>query len=192
MYKEIDEVSPKVSIIVPMYNCELYIERCMESLLKQTYSNIEIIVVDDGSKDSCAKIVKMINEINSKVRYLFQNNSGPGTARNRAIKESTGKYILFVDSDDYLANDYVEELVASAERYNSDLVVAGYTLVYENSNKSLPVIPMKYEKGISEEWAYRISACCSRLYSKEFWDKQNLEFSEEKDARAEDVPIALY
>ena len=182
----------KISIIIPMYNCEAYISRCIESLLKQTYDNIEIIVVDDGSKDKSAQIVRRIQEETKKVIYLYQDNSGPGKARNRAIKEATGKYILFVDADDYLGENYINDLVECAEKNESELVIAGYTLVYADKKKIIQIVPKRYVKNEKEEWAYRISACCSRLYLKEFWDRNQLEFSEDKDARAEDVPIAIY
>lgn len=182
----------KVSVIIPMYNCEDYIRRCVESLLRQTYDNIEVIVVDDGSKDNGASIVRQIQEKNEKVIYIYQDNGGPGKARNRAIKEATGKYILFVDADDYLGENYVNDLVAEAEKNESELIIAGYTLVYSDNRKMVPIVPERYAKNVQEEWAYRISACCSRLYLKKFWDKNGLEFSEDKDARAEDVPIAIY
>lgn len=192
MKKNIYEDIPKVSIVIPMFNCELYIERCIDSLLRQTYDNIEIIVVDDGSLDKSAEIVKDMQLKNAKIIYLYQDNSGPGVARNRAIKYATGKYILFVDSDDYLGTNYIEEMVECAEENNSELVIAGYTLVYEDKKKQVPIVPKKYIKNTAEEWAYRISACCSRLYLKDFWNRHNLKFSQEKGARAEDVPIAIY
>lgn len=181
-----------VSIIIPMYNCESYIRRCLDSLIKQTYSNVEIIVVDDGSKDNSATIVKEIQLKSKKIIYIYQENSGPGVARNKAIEVANGKYLLFVDSDDYLSDNYVTSLVKSAEKNNSELVVAGYTWVYENRKKDVPVIPKKYVRNVSEEWAYRISSCCSRMYLREFWNNHHLKFSEERDARAEDVPLVLY
>lgn len=182
----------KVSIITPVYNCEKYIVRCIESLLKQTYMNIEIIMVDDGSKDKSAQIIKEYAKITDKIKYLYQNNSGPGVARNKAIKEANGKYIMFVDADDYIEKDYVKSMVDIAERNNSELVIGGYTLVYENGKKDRVVIPEYYERNFAEEWAYRISACCSRLYSREFWNRNDIRFNEERKARAEDVPIVLF
>ena len=182
----------KVSIIIAMYNSELYIERCINSLLNQTYHDIEIIVVDDGSSDSSGKVIKNISKDHNKIKYIYQNNSGPGVARNKGIEHATGKYLLFVDSDDYLSEDYVESMAICAEKNNSELVIAGYTLVYENSSKEKSIVPERYEKKKAEEWAYRISSCCSRLYLKTFWDKSQLKFNIERNARAEDVPIALY
>lgn len=182
----------KVSIITPVYNCEKYIARCIDSLLQQTHEDVEIIMVDDGSIDQSAKIIKEYVKITDKIRYIYQENSGPGVARNKAIKEATGKYIMFVDADDYISKDYVEAMVDSAKKNHSELVIAGYTFVYENGKRDKVVIPKYYERNNAEEWAYRISACCSRLYLREFWINSNLKFNEERNARAEDVPIVLY
>ena len=180
-----------VSVITPVYNCERYIERCINSLLNQTCKEIEIIMIDDGSRDNSAEIIKDYQKKYENIRYIYQENSGPGVARNRAIRQAVGKYILFVDSDDYVSEDYIEELVETAEKNESELVITGYTLVYENDRKEKIVVPKFYESKKAEEWAYRISACCSRMYSREFWLRNQINFSEERDARAEDVPIVL-
>ena len=184
--------SPVVSIIIPMYNSEQYIERCILSLIKQKYGNIEIIVVDDGSIDQGKRIVKKLQNMDRRIVYLYQKNSGPGRARNYAIGVSSGKYLLFVDSDDYLSDDYVLHLVNQAEENEAELAIGGYTLTYSDRKKEVQFIPNYYKKNEAEEWAYRISSTCSRLYLKEFWIKHNIRFSEEKGARAEDVPIVLY
>ena len=189
---EKNRITPLVSIVIPMYNCQKYIERCINSLLQQTYDCIEVLVVDDGSTDKSADIVKEYSHKDSRVQYIYQKNEGPSVARNNAIKQSNGKYLLFVDADDYVSNDYVEKLVRAAEKNESELVITGYTMVYENRKKEVIVKPDRYEKGITEEWAYRISACCSRMYLRDFWTKNELQFYQEKDARAEDVPIVLY
>ena len=182
----------KVSIITPVYNCEKYIERCIDSLLKQTHENIEIIMVDDGSKDKSAQIIKEYQKKTDKIIYIYQKNSGPGVARNCAIKKASGKYILFVDADDYISEDYIKDLVETAEKNKSELTIAGYTMVYENGKKEKRVVPEFYERNRAEEWAYRISACCSRMYLRDFWMKYEIQFNEERNARAEDVPIVLF
>ena len=185
-------MSPLVSVIIPVFNCELYIERCIRSLLNQKYEHIEIVAVDDGSTDASADIIKNIQLNDRRIKYLYQDNSGPGKARNRGIQESGGKYLLFVDSDDYVSEDYIVDLVECAEENNAELTIAGYTVVYENKDTEQTVVPHKYEKNISEEWAYRISSCWARLYLKDFWTSNKLAFHEEKNARAEDVPIVLF
>lgn len=175
-----------------MYNCEKYIERCIASLLKQTYKEIEIIIVDDGSTDGSSEIVQQIQTINDKIRYIYQENSGPGAARNNAIDLSKGEYLLFVDADDYLAEDYVFDLVACAEENQSELVLAGFTFVYENKKKTKEIVPLYYKQNVNEEWAYKLSLCCCRLYSSAFWKTNSLKFNTNRKARAEDVPIALF
>lgn len=185
-------MKPLVSVVIPVYNCQLYIEKCIRSLLNQKYKQIEIIAVDDGSTDASADIIRNIQADDSRIRYFYQDNSGPGKARNKGIEESKGKYLLFVDSDDYVSDDYIFDIVECAEKNSAELAIAGYTLVYENKNTEQVVVPKKYVKNISEEWAYRISSCCSRLYLREFWTQHKLAFHEERNARAEDVPIVLY
>jgi len=181
-----------VSVIIPMYNCERYIKRCIDSLVQQTYSYIEVLVVDDGSTDKSADIVRHFQKQNTNIKYIYQTNSGPGVARNTAIEKASGKYLLFVDADDYLSCDYIFDLVDIAEKNKSELTIGGYTWIYENKDKQKTVIPQKYERDRAEEWAYRISASWGRLYLFEFWKKHELKFNTEKDARAEDVPIVLF
>lgn len=181
-----------VSVIIPMYNSEQYIERCILSLSKQKYRSIEILVVDDGSTDQGEKIVKKLQSGDRRISYIYQENSGPGRARNHAVDVSSGKYLLFVDSDDYLSNDYILDLVNQAEDNEAELIIGGYTLIYSDRKKKEEFVPEYYKKNEAEEWAYRISSTCSRLYLKDFWMKHNIKFSEEKGARAEDVPIVLF
>ena len=181
-----------VSVIIPMYNTGKYIEQCIGSILTQTHADIEILIVDDGSTDEGLEIVKRYQEKDARVSYFCQKNQGPGTARNLAIAHSEGKYLLFVDADDYLEANYIEELVKTAEENNAQLTIGGYTLVYDQNKKNRQIVPQFYERGIREEWAYRISSTCSRLYRRDFWISNNLKFSEDKKARAEDVPIVLF
>ena len=117
-----NNVKPKVSVIVPVYNVEKYIEKCLVSLINQTYKNCEFIFVNDGSKDNSCKI---INDIKSKIsdnriKIISQENAGVSAARNRGLEESTGEYIVFVDADDFLAKDFVEYMVTLILKYDSD------------------------------------------------------------------------
>lgn len=116
----------KVSVIVPVYNCEEYIQECITSLINQTWKNIEIIVVDDGSKDKTKDLVKSICAIDSRVKLFSQNNSGPSIARNYGITKATGKYITFCDADDSLSEDYIKKLVELAITKDYDIVTCGY------------------------------------------------------------------
>lgn len=185
-------MKPLVSVIVPLYNCEKYIEKCMASLLEQSYDHIKIIVVNDGSTDNSDEIMQQFIRPDLGIRYVRQANHGVAHARNTALKMATGKYILFVDADDYVGIHYVRDMVQVAEQNQSDLVISGFTMEEENGGKRTYLIPKDYIRLENEVWAYRLSACCGRIYRKGFWDKYHLEFIQERGARAEDVPITLF
>lgn len=110
-----------VSVIVPMYRVEKYLEKCIESICTQTYQNLEIILVDDGSPDRSGEIAEEYAKKDSRIKVIHQENSGVSTARNTGIEASTGEYICFSDSDDYLMPDYVEYLLELALKYNADV-----------------------------------------------------------------------
>lgn len=185
-------MKPLVSIIVPLYNCERYIGKCINSLLRQSYGHIEIIVVNDGSTDGSDKILQQLVSRDARIRYICQSNHGVAHARNTALKMAIGEYILFVDADDYVDAEYVKGMVDCAERNHSDLVISGFTMEAENGRKIKVLSPDKYERFQNEVWAYRLSACCGRMYRKAFWDRYHLKFIQEQNARAEDVPIVLF
>lgn len=117
----------KVSIIIPVYNGEKYIEKCLKSVMQQTYKDIEIIVINDGSKDNTNKIIQAYKEKDKRILYLVQENRGVSASRNKAIQKATGEYIVFVDADDTINEDYVEVLVQTIEKENVDIVACGYT-----------------------------------------------------------------
>lgn len=123
---------PKVSIIVPVYNVEEYIERCVNSLINQTLTDIEIILVDDSSTDSSLEICKKIALEDNRIKVIHKANEGAGMARNSALEIATGKYIGFVDSDDYIEPDMFKSLYEIAEKYSSDLVMSGVIFVDGN------------------------------------------------------------
>lgn len=122
------EGNPLVSLIIPVYNTENTLRRCMDSALNQSFSNYEIILVDDGSEDNSPSICdKYANDCHN-VRALHKENGGLGSARNAGIDAAKGKYICFADSDDYLNSDYLECLVRTIIDNGSDIVIAGYYL----------------------------------------------------------------
>ncbi len=123
---------PKVSIIVPVYNAEKYLERCINSLKSQTLSDIEIILVDDSSTDSSLEICKKEALNDSRIKVIHKENEGAGKARNAALKVANGEYIAFLDSDDFVNADMLEVLLKRAEKYNSDLVLSGVLFVDGN------------------------------------------------------------
>lgn len=112
---------PLISIIVPVYNTGEYLSRCLDSILNQTYKNIEVIIIDDGSTDDSLKIIREYAKRNSAIKYFTQNNSGQATARNKGIKYADGEYIMFVDSDDYVSNDFCEVAYNSIHNNYSEI-----------------------------------------------------------------------
>ena len=116
-----------VSVVVPVYNTERLVERCLDSIISQTYSNLQIIVVDDGSTDKSLEILNKYQSKDNRISVYSQNNSGVSAARNCGMRHSTGEYVLFVDSDDYILQNTVESLVGTLEN-NQDGVVFGYKL----------------------------------------------------------------
>lgn len=114
------------SIIVPVYNVEKQLMRCIDSLTAQSYPYLEILLVDDGSKDSSGAICDRAAEADSRIRVIHQQNAGLGMARNAGLDQATGDYVLFVDSDDYVAPNYAETLLRALLDYRADLVLMGH------------------------------------------------------------------
>ena len=186
-----DQSNPLVSVVVPVYNCGKFIDRCLGSLVSQSYKNIEIIAVNDGSSDESLSIIKTFSDSDERVRLIDQKNTGVGTARNNGVSASSGDYLLFVDGDDYADGDYIEVLVNEALANNTDLVISGYTEEKDDFSVIRKVIPQAYKKDEEEMWAYHLMATWGRLYKRTFWDENGLRFTSEKNARAEDVPVCL-
>ena len=114
-----------VTVVVPIYNVEKYLDRCILSILGQTYRNLEIILVDDGSPDNCPQMCDAYAEKDSRIKVIHKQNAGLGMARNTGLAQATGEYICFFDSDDFIAPETIETCVAAAREQNADLVVFG-------------------------------------------------------------------
>lgn len=119
-------MSALVTVVVPIYNVERYLERCLSSIVNQTYTNLEILLVDDGSTDGCPQICDAYAEGDSRIRVIHKANAGLGMARNTGIDAATGDYICFFDSDDYVEPDTIEACVAVAAENGADMVVFGF------------------------------------------------------------------
>lgn len=131
----------KVSVIIPVYNTELYLERCLNSILNQTFKDIELIIVNDNSNDNSSKIIETFINKNSNIKYIDnKENKGVSNCRNEAIKISSGKYILFVDSDDYLDKNMIETMYNEASNNDLDIVMCGYFVDYEDGNTQNRII----------------------------------------------------
>ena len=137
----------KVSVIVPVYNVEKYLDRCMQSLLNQTLKDIEIIMVDDESPDNCPKMCDDYAKKDSRVKVIHKKNAGLGLARNSGLEVATGEYVAFVDSDDFTDVDAYRSLYENAQKRNADVVYAGFLMQHSDNTESECFVLNKEWKG---------------------------------------------
>lgn len=128
--QQMNENKPLISIIVPVYKVEPYLERCVCSIVSQTYKNLEIILVDDGSPDRCGEICEAFAKKDGRIRVYHKENGGLSDARNFGVERSSGKYIAFIDSDDYIAMNYIEYLLNLLNKHNADIACCYNTQTY--------------------------------------------------------------
>lgn len=168
-----------ISIIVPVYNTEKYIEECLDSLLNQTFKDFEIIIIDDGSIDNSYKICNKYKERDNRVKVFRQKNKGVSSARNKGLELSKGKYVIFVDSDDYCDCRMLE--LISKELFENSLISFGYVKKYKNNKK---VIKGKrsilYDKNMMSENIFmnpKIGGyICNKVFSNKIIKENNLTF----------------
>ena len=137
-------MKPLISVILPIYNVETFLPRCVESVMRQTYKNLEIILVDDGSTDGCPQLCDAYAKQDERIRVLHKANGGLSDARNQGALIATGKYITFVDSDDYVKDTYVEYLYRLIEKYQTRMSLCTHTVVFENGKT------IRYDEGGDE------------------------------------------
>lgn len=143
----------KISIIIPVYNGEKYIERCILSASNQTYKNIEIMIIDDGSNDGTADIIEQMMQKDRRIKVIKKKNEGVSSARNCGIKKSTGDYIMFVDTDDYIENDYLRKMYDEIKKYDVDMVCSGYVECDKGESKQV-LLEKKLLSGCTECYNY--------------------------------------
>lgn len=181
---------PIVSIIVPAYNVEEYIARGIESVLEQTYKNIELIIVDDGSKDNTAKVIGEYAEKDNRVKFYSKMNGGVSSARNVALTKATGEYILFLDSDDWLEAHTVEYLLKMIEGETKVLVSADCFFAYLNDDGSIRKekhrdvykrIKVNRHDALltTGNGEYNLQSSCYKLYSRKVIIENNITFRED-------------
>lgn len=132
-----DSVTPKVSVIVPVYNAELYLQACIDSICKQTLHELEIIIINDGSTDSSGSVADRLAAKNNRIRVIHQRNRGLSSARNKGISLAEGTYISFIDADDWIDADMLQSMYQVAESRNLDVVVTGVTVEYTKEGRSV-------------------------------------------------------
>lgn len=149
--------NPLVSIVVPVYKTEKYLNQCVKSLLNQTYTNLEIILVDDGSPDGCPVLCDTLATQDARIHVLHKRNEGAAFARKSGLDAASGQYVLFIDGDDWLDSDAVSTCVGVAQKDNADCVMFGY--VREYTGKSIPNSlfseDFSYDRAVSEEKIHR-------------------------------------
>lgn len=191
---------PKVSIIVPIYNVEKYLDRCMESLLNQTLKDIEIIMVDDGSPDNCPKKCDDYAKKDGRIKVVHKKNAGLGLARNSGLEVATGEYVAFVDSDDFTDIDAYRSLYDKAQETHADVVYAGFIMQNSDQTESECFVLDKEWKG-NEIIGFLKSLIFDTLpdketiwmsvwngiYKREIIEKNNIRFLSEREYLSEDV-----
>lgn len=162
----------KVSVIVPVYNGADFLEKSIGSILQQTYQELEVIAVDDGSGDNSYAVLQKMAEEDDRLKVIHQENKGIAKTRNCAMTYASGQYIMFMDQDDRMEQELAEKLVKAAEEFDSDIVVSGYCRT-DYSGKVL----RRVELDSSEKWPkYMIEAPWGKLYRKSFLEKEKLGF----------------
>jgi glycosyltransferase involved in cell wall biosynthesis len=132
--------NPLVSIIVPVYNVEPYLKKCVDSIISQTYDNLEIILVDDGSPDSCGKICDEYAANDERVKVVHKENGGLSDARNAALDIMHGEYVAFVDSDDWVLPNYIKDMYENLVKYGADISLSGTIYIYDNKKNIILAI----------------------------------------------------
>ena len=201
----------KVSIIVPVYNTASWLSKCVESIRKQTYTDIEIILINDGSSDNSGEICDEYAQIDKRIRVIHQHNQGANVSRKEGLRIATGEYVMFLDSDDWIDYETVENTMLMAEKSNAGCVMFSYFKEYEN--KSIPVYifneSFAYNQIESEAYVHQklvgfsndelvkphridtLSSMCCKLYKKNIVKKGKF-FSERIVGTSEDTLFNLY
>lgn len=173
-----------ISVIVPMYNVQLYVRRCLESIIHGSYQNLEILCIDDGSTDGTANVVEKMQEEDQRIRLIVQSNKGVSSARNRGLTEAKGVYIGFVDPDDWVSEDYYSVLYQIAKEKNADFVICDHQRIARYIPPSLLTESIYEIEPISEKDKIRgrIRGVCGGLYSKEIcpFFNENLAIGEDQ------------
>lgn len=170
----------KVSIIIPLYNVEKYISSCLESVLQQTFTQFEVIVVNDGSTDSSANIVREIAERDPRVRLISQINSGVSAARNRGLADASGEFVVFVDADDYIAPDFLEYFLNLCRQSDADFCLSenAFTHIGEKQIEQDNIRILSPERAVALLLSPRvIVGCWNKIYKREFLKKNGITFS---------------
>lgn len=196
----------KVTVVIPVYNVEKYLNRCLKSIVSQTYKNLEILLVDDESPDRCPEMCENWAKSDERIRVIHKKNAGLGMARNTGIENATGNFICFVDSDDYIELDTIEKAYRRAIECRADVVYYGYNivsaegivtktykpeidkLVYVGEEVAEEILPELISPDYSQEKkANLMLSACTALFSMDLINKIHWRFVSEREIISEDV-----
>ncbi len=192
-----------VSVVIPVYNVKNYIDRCVESVVNQTYSDLEIILVDDGSTDGCSKICDQWADKDERIKVIHKKNAGLGMARNSGLNTASGDYICFFDSDDYVDESLVKKCLDAAESNKADVVLFGRNDVYDNgvieSRKITPKEEVFYADSIKNDllpglFTYDLGfgvSVWSKFFNLNSIKSNNICFKSEREVVSEDAFFCL-
>ena len=180
------------TVVIPVFNSEKYIERCLNSIIKQTYKNLDIIVINDGSRDNSLKICNQIANVDKRVRVFNQKNKGVSITRNRGIEEAKGDFIIFVDSDDWIEKNTIESVNNEIEKNDVEMVMYGIrTSITKNKKKSI-VIKKRFDSLLKKMIVNEsLNGPVNKVYNLDLIKKYNIKFMEKIDI-AEDLLFNFY
>lgn len=161
----------KVSIIIPVYNVEPYLNRCIESILSQSYDNLELLLVNDGSTDASGSICDTFSKQDGRVKVFHQQNGGVSAARNTGLNHSTGEWICFVDSDDWVESSYLDNFLNNGHVQHTDLIVGGYRHHMVSRRQNIKNVPLITQAGKQIPLSYAIENLEENNYLTSVWGK---------------------
>lgn len=164
---------PKFSVIIPVYNTEKYLDRCISSVIKQTYKDFEIILVNDGSKDNSGNICDEHKKNDNRIKVIHQKNAGVSTARNIGLKNAVGDYIIFVDSDDFIEGDSLEKLNSILDKNDVDCIIYNLNNIMESKFVFKENLIQYMIKLITTEL---INSPCNKVYKRDIIEKYDIKF----------------
>lgn len=188
----------KVSVIIPVYNAEKYLKQCLDSVLNQSLQEIEVICVDDGSTDDSPQILTEYASNDIRLRIVKQENAGPGKARNKGMEHSTGKYLIFLDADDWFEPEYLEKMYVKSEQVGADICICKAQRVDAETGNNLPSEWMLKEKLVPSDvfspeevsqylFQFTYGQVWDKLYKKNLLVKEGIYFPELRNS--EDMPF---
>lgn len=167
----------KISVIIPVFNSSLYLEKCLSTIVNQTLKDIEIILIDDGSTDNSLNIIKDYAEKYNNIKYKSKKNEGQAIARNLGIKMASGEFITFIDSDDYIELNMLEKLYNMAKLENSDIVLCDYIEEYSDKNIEKKSLYIESDD-ISKSYILCVAGPCSKIINSDIFKENNIKFLE--------------